>query len=205
MNPEEFVNKGVVSPDDLIGKAGKISKLFCAKAQSNAVIPMRLLFHGEAGIGKSASAKLIAGALNPNMAMIRHLSAKSITPEMVRDWMMDLCFARDDWNVILIEEVDAIQDAVEVLLLQYMDKMTDKTALIMTSNEKMSGITDRFSSRAQVFQFDLPHVKDVADFIKDRWPELEDVADEIAHNNNGDVRASLNDSQTEWDIRKFLS
>jgi hypothetical protein len=117
--------------------------------------------------------------------------------------MTELRYVNDQWRVYLIEEVDAVNPDVETLLLHFLDLLTNKTAVLATSNERMSGIEDRFQSRMQAVRFDKPTVRDVEKFLIDRWPELGPVAREIAEANNGDVRASLNDAQMHVDVERL--
>jgi DNA polymerase III delta prime subunit len=84
-----------------------------------------------------------------------------------------------------------------------MDEMPSKTAILLTSNEKMSGISERFSSRTKAIRFERPTSEEVSKFLLARWPELGFVAEEIAAQNNGDVRASLNDAQLYFDAEKY--
>lgn len=203
MTPEEFLNNGPQSMDDLIGKARVVARIFYEKAKSGDDCPLRLLFHGMPGIGKSAVCKIIANSLSGNPSMVRHISAAQLTAEMVREWMNDFCYVRDDWSVYWIEEVDGVNEAVETLLLQFMDKMPKKSAILMTSNEKMTGLETRFTSRTKVIKFESPKTEEVENFLIGRWPELGEVAKEIAVNNNGDVRASINDAQLVFDKKKF--
>jgi replication-associated recombination protein RarA len=203
MTPEEFLNKGTNSPEDLIGKARTVARIFCEKAKSGDDCPLRLLFYGQAGIGKSAACKIIANALSGHPSMVRHVSGAELTSDMVREWMQDFCYVRDEWSVYLIEEIDKVNESVETLLLQFMDKMPKRTAILMTSNEKMSGLESRFTSRTKAIKFESPKTEEVESFLLGRWPELGDVAREIAFNNNGDVRASINDVQLHFDALKY--
>jgi DNA polymerase III delta prime subunit len=88
-------------------------------------------------------------------------------------------------------------------LLQFLDELSDRHAVLVTSNEQMSGISQRFQSRTQAIKFEKPSVDDVEEFLRSRWSELGDAAREIAEANNGDVRASLNDSQMHLDVEKY--
>ena len=203
MTPEEFVRNGPQKPEDLIGKAKTVAQVFYARAKSGKTMPIKLLCYGPPGIGKSATCKIISMALVEHPVSLRHLSAKQVTVEHIRDWMSELRYVNDQWRVYHIEEVDAVNPDVETLLLHFMDLLPEKTAVLATSNERMSGIEDRFQSRMQAIRFDKPSVDDVEKFLKGRWPELKDAAREIAEWNNGDVRASLNDAQMALDVEKY--
>jgi len=203
MTPEEFVKNGPRKPEDLIGKARTVAKVFSLRAKSGNLLPIKLLCYGPPGIGKSATCRIISRALVEHPLALRHISAKQLTPDTLRDWMQDFRYHSDQWRVFWIEEIDAVSPDVEVLLLQFLDELPEKNAVLTTSNERMSGISDRFQSRCQVIHFGKPTIEDVEMFLSSRWPELGVAAREIAETNNGDVRASLNDAQNELDMRKY--
>lgn len=204
MTPEEFIKDGPKKPEDLIGKARKIAKVMCARAKGGNPRPIKLLFYGNPGIGKSAVCRLIANTLADHPSSIRHMSAVQVTVDNVRDWMTELRYHTDQWKVFWIEEVDSVNPAVELLLLQFIDLMSNKHALLVTSNEQMSGITPRFQSRCQAIRFEEPTVDEIVEMLVGRWPELGEAAREIAESNMGDVRASLNDAQGELDKRLYM-
>ena len=203
MTPEEFIKDGPKKPEDLIGKARQVAKVFSARAKSGVDTPIKLLCYGPPGIGKSATCKILANILASHPSSIRHMSAIQVTVDHVRDWMTELRYATDQWRVFWIEEVDAVTPQVEILLLQFIDLLPAKHAVLFTSNEQMSGIEGRFQSRMQAMRFERPSVEDVEKFLLSHWPELGDTAGEIAETNNGDIRASLNDSQMALDVIKY--
>lgn len=205
MNPEELLSHGPESADDLIGKARKIAKVFVAKAKSTDASPMKLLLYGPPGIGKSAVSRIIAQALlGRNMSMVRHVSAKQVSVDDVRDWMRDFHYKLgDDWSVFWIEEIDAVNSDVATLLLQFMDEMPKKTAIIFTSNEKITAIEGRFQSRTKAVRVDPPTAKEIEDFLLEKWVDLGEVAKEISENCGGDVRMALNDAQMHLDVQKY--
>jgi replication-associated recombination protein RarA len=204
LSPEQFLKDGIKTPDDLIGHARKVAKVFCGRAKSDEIAPFRLLFCGPPGVGKSACARIIAEATAKTSLRIWHISAKQVTVDMVRNWMTDFSYVQRDWNVFWIEEIDAVNPEVEVLLLQFLDKMPSLNAVICTSNEAMSGLEERFTSRFKVVKFERPSVDEVKKLILKHWPKIgAKAAGEIAKSNNGDVRAALNDVQMELDVAKY--
>jgi replication-associated recombination protein RarA len=203
MTPEEFIKNGPQKPEDLIGKARTVAKVFCARVKSGVTMPIKLLCYGPPGIGKSAVCKIISQTLVEHPVSLRHMSAKQITIDHIRDWMMDFRYHNDQWRVFWIEEVDAVTSDVETLLLHLIDLLPEKNAILATSNERISGIEGRFQSRMQAIRFEKPSVDEVEKFLMDRWPELGKVAREIAESNDGDVRASLNDAALQLDVMKY--
>ena len=203
MTPDDFIKNGPQKPEDLIGKGQTIARLFIDKVKSGVVSPIKILCYGQPGIGKSATCKIIARALVRHSSEMRHMSAKAISVDHIKDWMQDFAYVSDQWRVYLIEEVDEVNSDVETLLLHFMDELPDRSAILVTSNEKMSGIEDRFQSRCRTFKFERHPAKEVEKFLLSRWPELGEAAREIAESTNGDVRASLNDAALELDNRKY--
>jgi replication-associated recombination protein RarA len=203
MTPDDFIYHGPQEPEDLIGKGRTIARLFIDKVKSGVVSPIKILCYGPPGIGKSATCRIIARALVRHSSEVRRMSAKTISVDHIKDWMQDCYYVSDQWRVYLIEEVDEVNSDVETLLLHFMDELPDRSAILVTSNEKMSGIEDRFQSRCRTFKFERHPAKEVEKFLLSRWPELGEAAREIAESTNGDVRASLNDAALELDSRKY--
>lgn len=196
-SPNQLLQTPPTSTDDLIGKAAMIARIYSEKAKSTDSSAWKFLFHGKPGIGKSAVCGILARALTQHSSSIIHVSAAELKAEQIREWMVDaFSYRRTDWRVYWIEEVDSLSPAVQTLMLQFLDRASDYVAVLMTSNEELTGLSRRFQSRAQTVRFTPPSVEQVATFLREHWPELGEAVSEIAEANAGDVRASLNDAQT---------
>ncbi|WP_309382034.1 ATP-binding protein [Cerasicoccus frondis] len=203
MTPEEFIISGASSPDDLIGMAGKVSRVQVRKASKNtAGTPIKLLLYGEPGCGKSETAKCISEALSP-VGQRNRLSGQHLTADDIRSWIEDTKYSQQSWIIWVIEEVDSLSKAAQTLILQYMDQMGPFHALICTSNCDLDHLSDRFQSRFQTIEVKRPQAEEVANFISGRWAIDYDMAFEIAEANYCDVRASLNDAQMELDMQEY--
>lgn len=200
MTPEEWIARGPTVPQELIGKAGAVARVYCNKVKAGTILPLRLLFHGPPGCGKTSCCRLLAHTLAPHATNIRHTSAAQVTVDHVKDWIAGLRYHTDTWQVWWIDEVDAVNPTVEVLLLQFLDEMPTMHAFLATSNEQMTGISQRFQSRTHAVGFTAPSADEVHRFLIRLWPSLGPVAREIAEACGGDVRQALNDAQMQMDV-----
>lgn len=200
MQPENFKPE---KPGDLIGMAKKIAAIQIAKAKSGKMTRLCLLLWGKPGCGKSSVCDIIAKEVSSKLN-ITHISACAITADTVRDWIQDNFYTRmnNEWRVYWIEECDAINSTVEVLMLQLLDKMPDKTAVLCTTN--LDGkLTDRFQSRFQSIHVQRPKAAEISKLLIHRWPELNESAFQISETCGGDVRQALNDAQAHLDFIEY--
>lgn len=190
-NPDDWKPQ---TPDDLLGITKKIAKSQIARAKRNSQSKIRLLLHGEPGCGKSVTCEMIANSIAESHN-ISHLSACQVTADTVRDWIDEGNYMRSSWRVYHIEECDAFNPTVQLLMLQFLDKLPPQTMVLCTSNLGMGELSDRFQSRFQCYEIKRPSVDSVAKFLAN-WSQLgTHHAKVIAENTNGDVRAALNDVQ----------
>jgi DNA polymerase III delta prime subunit len=183
----------------LIGMAGQIAKVQIARVDQRRASRIKLLLHGDPGCGKSAACRLIGDGIAREHSISR-LSACQLNADMVRDWLHECRYSRSEWRVYHLDECDAINPTVGVLMLQFLDEVPPMTAVLCTSNESLGELSDRFQSRFQTIQVRRPAPDHIADFLAGRWPKLADVAQEIAGQCGGDVRAALNDAQAHLDF-----
>jgi DNA polymerase III delta prime subunit len=183
----------------MIGKAARI--VMAMRRQVARGGPIRLLLYGQPGVGKSAACGVIVREIACHSSAVSHVSAAQLTADHVRDWMLGTFYASDGWRVYRVEEADAVSPQVEVLLLQFLDKLPARHAALFTSNASLAGITGRFQSRCTAVQVDPPTPTEIETFLRTRWPDLGDAASEIAASCGGDVRAALNDAQMELDTK----
>ncbi|MCM8542396.1 MAG: AAA family ATPase [Lentisphaeraceae bacterium] len=201
MNPNSYKPK---SAGDLVGLVRKVVSIQVSKIKSNKLERLFLLLHGPAGCGKSSACQIIADSLNSTFP-VTHISACAITPDIVREWINDTYYSRmdGDWRVFWIEECDALSSTVETLMLQLLDKVSDRTAILCTTN-KNSNLTDRFQSRFQSIRIPKLSSDEIYHFLFSKWPSLgHKTIQDIVGNCKGDVRAALNDAQGHWDYIEF--
>jgi len=200
MSPDDLIGTVFESPEQLIGKASVVGRVYLRKVQAGLARPLKLLLYGDPGVGKSAVCVILAQAMTSHATGVHHASAKEISPEMVRVWLHDIrYYPQTRWRVFVVEEIDAVSSDVETLFLQLLDRLPDHNAFLCTSNSELTNLTARFQSRTKAIRVDAPTVGEVEAFLLKHWPALGAVAHEIAEANGGDVRASLNDAQMELD------
>lgn len=198
--PDEWKPK---VPDDLIGRAGMIARLAISRVERGAD-RLRYLLYGPPGTGKSAACRMIAAAMDTESVYVSHVSAAQLTAEIVRGWIDEGRHHQTNWTVRHIDECDQINPTVELLMLQMMDELPERNAVLCTSNLAMDQLTDRFQSRFQCVEIPRPMAGEVATFMARNWPGLGKAhANEIANKTNGDVRAALNDAAMQLDYMEM--
>lgn len=198
-SPDEFMPR---CPADFLGNAGRIAQVQIAKAARPGRI--RLLLYGEPGCGKSAACRVIAEHI-AQAHNVSRLSASQLNAETMREWISEGRYRRSEWRVYHLDECDAINPTVEILMLQFLDDLPPLSAVLCTSNLGMGQLTDRFQSRFQCIEVKRPTLPQVEDFLLGHWPELGEKARQIALATNGDVRAALNDAQARLDYMAAVS
>ncbi len=192
-------------PDDLLGIAGKVAKVQIKRARNHPKSRIRLLLYGEPGCGKSATCRIIANSI-AETGNISHVSACQITADTIRGWIEECKYMRSGWRIYHIEECDAMNPTVQILMLQFLDLLPEMSAVLCTSNLKMQELSDRFQSRFQCIKINRPVEASVINFLYKNWPELRECnARRIAGDTKGDIRAALNDAQAQLDYLEYAN
>lgn len=193
---------------DLIGPAADLAEILEDKAERmrSQGSSARIVLSGPPGVGKSALAKI--AALDLAQGETLNIEAKSglmITVEVVKAWQgslgMGSLFAGH--QVKLIHELDRVNDAAQILLLDYLDQIQDKpdTAFIGTSNAEIQKLQERFQTRLQFFPVEGPEPDEIAELLTTYWPVTPDTARMIAAGSCGNVRAALLDLESHLDVQ----
>ena len=188
-------------PDDFIGPSRKVARQlanFIALANASGRSPLRVMLNGHPGVGKSAMVRYAQSLLgvHPKWSTYK-FSGVDVSVEKLRDLAGQL-HLRDlfgEWRLIWIEEADRIPTAAQVRFLMLLDEMPPGTAVLCTSNCKVSDFDKRFETR---FKFpeafiQAPTAAEIEQFIAAKLgphPGLR-TACEFAC---GNVRAALNDA-----------
>jgi replication-associated recombination protein RarA len=197
MMPDDFTP---MLPADLVGIPGKVARTQIAKARRSKDGRIKVLLTGPPGCGKSSACRVIASQIAKPHEISR-VSAGQLTADMVRDWIANGHYRRDSWQVYHLDECDAINPTVEILMLQMLDELPPATAVLCTSNSGMGDLSERFQSRFQVVQLGRPSTTEVAEFLAARWADAgARRLGEIAQGTGGDIRAALNDLQGYYDV-----
>ncbi len=184
--PESYAE--LIGPAFGVGEviAGKIARM-----KSEGSIAMRSLFHGEPGTGKSALAQLAA----LDLAGGEHLLLERISG------ISGSLFAVGSFQVKLIEELDRVPDAAQILLLDYLDRTRafPDVALIGTSNADVDKLQERFQTRLQYWPVEKPKADEIEKLLL-RWNPNPGVARMIAETCCGNVRQAMLDLEGHLDV-----
>ena len=186
--------------EDLIGpagKAGRLAKVTLTKAAQYRQ-PVKEIFYGSPGSGKSELARLLSFALGKNNLAIRNMSGLLVTIDTVRDWINALSMGGlfGDYQVTVVQELDRMPAAARDLLLDFLDRLPSGHAFIGTSNMAIDDLTERFQSRFQATKILGPTSDEISAFLNRHWPEIpKAMANQLAIGSGGNVRAALNDAE----------
>ena len=189
------------SPEDFIGDAAKYARLLNrvvtdAKAAGNA--PIKVLFNGEPGIGKSALARYFIQLLgaNPKWSVTK-LNGTQVKIEKVEEIAQALWYREmfGSYRVVWIEEADAIPTVAQVRLLTMVDDLPSGCAVICTSNCVAADFVKRFQTRFKVYEVDAPSAADIH-VLLGKFLTNKQTITQIAEFSCGNVRAALLDAET---------
>lgn len=194
----------ISSASDLIGPARSIATAVLGKIERNRETgtPLRILFTGAPGVGKSAIANLAARTLCGHELGVEVVNGADVGADMVRKWRTDFISASmfSDWRCIVIEEGNHISQQAQVLLLTLLDSLPRHRAIFVTSNLDTSEWTERFQTRFQFWKVEHPSQNMIEDLLGEKYPTIPAARRrEIVKNCAGNVRSALMDADTMLD------
>ncbi|HEX3800206.1 MAG TPA: ATP-binding protein [Verrucomicrobiae bacterium] len=200
MLPTRYIPK---SPADFIGDAKTVSLQLGrvatdAKAHANA--PIKVLFNGEPGIGKSAVSRYLITLLGANPSdkwSYKKYNGTQIKLETVEEIARDLhyCDIYGAYRIIWIEEADMIPAVAQVRFLTLLDDLPDGAAVICTSNCKVDEFKKRFQTRFKIYEMAPPLEHEVQGLLR-KFLTDERTITHIAFGAAGNVRAALIDAES---------
>lgn len=193
--PTAFVPAGA---GDFVGAAAKIAAMLLAKAtrlKDAPTQPLKLLFSGAPGIGKTSLVNLIARALVAHPCAIEDVNGREVTIETAKGWTKNLCYGSlfGTWDVKVVNELDRCSKDVQDVLLTTLDRMRPGHAFLGTTNLDPESLTERFQTRFQSIRLQPPDTASLAAFLASRWGCPNSTSNMIAECSGGNVRAALAD------------
>lgn len=179
----------------LIGPAGVLeARLAAAIAQVGG--PLKLLFWGEPGVGKSEVSGRLARMLT-HPVEIERVNGADVGVDEVREWAArSHCSSLfSAWRVQIIEEIDKVSERAQVNLLTYLDELPAQRAVLATSNHSQDTIPPRLWTRFERYEVKAPTPEEIRGLLT-QVPE--DVAAMLATTCAGNVRAALLDAKS-WE------
>jgi hypothetical protein len=127
---------------------------------------------------------------------IEAVHGRNIDIETVRHWQHGANYGSlfGGWKVKLIHEADLISSVAQDLLLTYLDDLPPRTAVIATSNQNVTALTERFQTRFRMVQVTGPNSGELSGWLIGHWKVPKQHADFIALGACGNVRQALLDA-----------
>ncbi|MEI8289550.1 MAG: AAA family ATPase [Verrucomicrobiota bacterium] len=206
IQPASFVPK---RPDEFIGYAATVAKVFAAKAKAALTdrdAKLKYILTGNPGIGKTRLAEFLAEQLTGEHVTdgqsfsVESINGRIIDAAMIRGWREQCRYVPVNFTVKIINEIDTLRQDNEDALLSYFDEIPRKTAVIGTSNRKTSELTPRLQSRLQSFHIQPPTESEIKTLVS-RWNIGKTNINNVLLGCGGNVRAALLDAQSILDAQ----
>lgn len=187
------------APDHFIGPARKHAEMLARliTAAQGSGMPLKLLFNGQPGVGKSTLAAYVSSLLQVHKWSATKLNGTQVKIDTVEDLARSLQFTDmfGSYRMVVIEEADKIPSIAQVRLLTLLDDLPPKTAVACTSNCPIDHFENRFQTRFQVFEVQPPTAAEIRQLLA-AYPIPAATAARIAEFACGNVRQALLDAQT---------
>jgi replication-associated recombination protein RarA len=182
----------------LIGEARKIGEAISKQIRrvNGAASTFKFLLHGQPGVGKTSLAKMIAREIVADKIDIETINGRNLDSETVREWQRNAAYGSlfGGWKVKLVNEADLIPAAAQDLMLTYLDDLPPQNAVIATSNQNVTALTERFQTRFRLVKVPGPNCDELARWLIEKWRLPKETADFISLGACGNVRLALLDA-----------
>lgn len=179
-----------MKPKQLIGPAGRV----LASLRTLGPGPVKLLFYGPPGVGKSEVARAIGLRLTHEVE-IDKVNGRDCGVDQIRDWTIR-CHGSSlfsSWRVFIIEELDALIDGARINILSFLDDLPEERAVIATSNN-YEKLPERIRSRFERHEILSPTEAEIKALLLKTKGVGESTAAMLAVTCAGNVRAAMLDA-----------
>ena len=198
------------SPADLIGpahRAALILEQVAEDAQALHYPPIKILINGNPGMAKSALARYLRKLLKCDKWSASVYSGTQVKMETIEAIAQSLRLTSifPGYRFICIEEADKIPPAAQVRFLLLLDELPPMTALVCTSNCRLSEFEVRFQTRFKTLELSgsdrsgqpIPQAtpEDIAGYLR-RFPIRPEDVNHIATMCCGNLRSALLDVES---------
>lgn len=192
------------APEHFIGEARAAARIIArtvALCQPEGT-PMKFLFNGPPGVGKSRLAAYLVSLLQVDKFSLTKENGTSIKLEWLESFTREFRLTNlfPGYRVIWIDEADRIPHAAQVAFLTALDDLPPYWAVVCTSNCQLEEFQNRFQTRFQRLELNAPSANDIYDLMARLRPDLRARHDRdirrIAEFCCGNVRDALNELQT---------
>ena len=166
-------------------------------ADKHGQTPLKFLFNGKPGLGKSALVQYLQTLTKVNKWSTTKLNGTECKMEKIEDIAANLHYKNlfGDWRMLWIDEADEIPRVAQVRFLTLLDDLPHGVVVACTSNCKLEDFENRFQTRFQAFEIAPPSPKEIELFLKRIAPELNGQSAQIANFACGNVRQAMLDAQ----------
>jgi replication-associated recombination protein RarA len=166
-------------------------------SEKNGRTPLKFLFNGKPGIGKSELVKFLSHLIHVDKWSTTKLNGTQCKIEKIEDIAANLHYTNlfGEWRMLWIDEADEIPRVAQVRFLTLLDDLPYGVVVVCTSNCKLEDFENRFQTRFQAFELAPPPPEEIEKFLKRICPELNGSSAQIATFACGNVRQALLDAQ----------
>lgn len=167
------------------------------QARRSGNTPIKVLFNGPPGLGKSGLMKYAQHLTGCNKWSTTKLNGTAVKVERVEEIERSFQYRTlfGDWRMLWIDEADEIPRVAQVRLLTLLDDLPPGVFVGCTSNCALKDFENRFQTRFQVFELAPPPADVIEKFLLRLAPDLGRGAKTIAQMACGNVRQALLDAQ----------